>query len=413
MPALPRALSTLARTVLVPLACYVVMIPSPAGREGEGGHGGGFDRIRHFEEGDGRGAQALAEGPSGYRAKDPRDARRDACVDVYLEAFRKGDENAPRITQASRPTEAKRKKGKRDATGPKAPKGTKRDRVRVVSPAMRPDDPASAVLAVINRQRAKMSMPALRRSATLELSARVQAADMAMRSYRDHVSPEGCTLFDRAIAWLGYPSGGVAENLADGSEDPTAIVSSWLASPRHRANILHPEYVETGVASVRDRMGRTWWAQVFGDDPGPPTAFVNAFECPAGYGFLLPPGVVGVGACASVGAVRGPFPEAMRASCRGAREEAPGVCASGSWPRTTFLAHRGKGWCLQGAKRDARTSVCLEGRNTVGPLPQALRAACHLSASARGGDRGACDAEIWGESLLRASWDFGRFGEWR
>lgn len=359
------------------------------------------------------GALPEVESPLAYRAKDPLEGRREACVGAYLSAFRsRGAGVAPR--PEPNPDEAK---GARDRKGTAGDKGTNVARGRKATrgrPSSRassntPKDAARAVLGAINAERARAAMPPLRRSGVLELAARVQATDMAARGYRDHVSPEGCTLFDRAIAWLGYPSGGVAENLADGGDDAQAIVAAWLASPGHRANILHPEYTESGIALARDAAGRVWWAQVFGDAPAVPSSLVNSFECPAGWGFLLPPGIAGVGTCATPTHVRGPFPEAMRARCR--VNVTNRVCGADVWPRATYIDIRGRGWCPHGAVRDPATSLCLEGRAVIGPLPQALRAACLIAATTGSGDRVACEKERWDEPLLRAVWAFARLCE--
>jgi hypothetical protein len=77
---------------------------------------------------------------------------------------------------------------------------------------------------------------------------------MATADYFSHYTPAGSSPLDRMRAsgyiyspQLGYE---VGENIAWGTlwlASPQSIVSSWMASPEHRANILDAGYRETGI----------------------------------------------------------------------------------------------------------------------------------------------------------------------
>ena len=77
---------------------------------------------------------------------------------------------------------------------------------------------------------------------------------MASGDYFEHVGPRGDTPVSRVRA-CGYLSGGnvgyeVGENIAWGTlwlATPRAIVSSWMRSPGHRANILDARYRDTAI----------------------------------------------------------------------------------------------------------------------------------------------------------------------
>jgi uncharacterized protein YkwD len=112
----------------------------------------------------------------------------------------------------------------------------------------------AAVLCLINRKRAENSESPLQPSAELEAAAEGHCAELIADDYFAHVSPSGETPVDR-IRDTGYipgPSVGyvIGENLAWGTyqlSTPQAIVSAWIASPGHLANILEAQYTETGI----------------------------------------------------------------------------------------------------------------------------------------------------------------------
>lgn len=78
---------------------------------------------------------------------------------------------------------------------------------------------------------------------------------MASADYFDHVGPRGDTPSERMRA-AGYLAGAqffeVGENIAYGTgwmATPRAIVAAWMASPGHRANILDPDFRDTGIGA--------------------------------------------------------------------------------------------------------------------------------------------------------------------
>ena len=77
---------------------------------------------------------------------------------------------------------------------------------------------------------------------------------MAEQDYFSHIAPNGETPLQRmrASGYLPTSQDGyvVGENIAWGTmwlATPQSIVSAWMASPGHRANILDGAYRETGV----------------------------------------------------------------------------------------------------------------------------------------------------------------------
>lgn len=91
-------------------------------------------------------------------------------------------------------------------------------------------------------------MPALTENAFLNRDAQMKVDDMFAKQYFDHVSPTGVGPSDLAQA-VGYAYVTVGENLALGDfAGDTGVVTAWMNSPGHRANILNTHYREIGVA---------------------------------------------------------------------------------------------------------------------------------------------------------------------
>jgi uncharacterized protein YkwD len=117
------------------------------------------------------------------------------------------------------------------------------------------------VLALVNAERAKAGCDSLRAEPLLASAARKHSADMRDRGYFDHVTPDGVTPWDRALA-EGYDQAS-AENIARGQATPEEVVEAWMDSPDHRANILNCDYKAMGLG-VAEGDGGPWWTQMFG-----------------------------------------------------------------------------------------------------------------------------------------------------
>lgn len=122
-----------------------------------------------------------------------------------------------------------------------------------------------ALLARVNRARRAAGLPTLTRDDRLSAAAQAHAEDMLARAYYDHESPEGQTPSDR-VRRTGYRYRRVAENIAKGLFAPEEVVERWLASRRHRANILSPRlsHMGLGLAFGENARGReVIWVQLF------------------------------------------------------------------------------------------------------------------------------------------------------
>ncbi len=114
----------------------------------------------------------------------------------------------------------------------------------------------AAVICLLNRRRAAHGMGALRSNAALQMAARRHTADMVHNGFFSHVGSDGSkpvTRIRRTGYLTGYSTWGVGENIAWGTGSygtPASIVTAWMHSPGHRANVLNARYRQIGVGVV-------------------------------------------------------------------------------------------------------------------------------------------------------------------
>ncbi len=106
---------------------------------------------------------------------------------------------------------------------------------------------AESIVAAMNRERAARGLGPLTLEPRLSLAAQDRVNDMLSKHYFDHVSPDGINPFE----WVrkrGYRYNLVGENLSLGYRSSQSVVTGWMNSPGHRANILKTGFDEVGIA---------------------------------------------------------------------------------------------------------------------------------------------------------------------
>lgn len=146
------------------------------------------------------------------------------------------------------------------AVAPKKPKKIKRPsapltcaNADLVPTAANLDRIGDALACLHNLTRARGRVGTLAVNAALATAASRHADDMVARGYFEHSTPDGGH-FDQRILATGYMRGAngweIGENLIWAAGDlatPDALMSSWLDSAGHRANLLEPVYRELGL----------------------------------------------------------------------------------------------------------------------------------------------------------------------
>lgn len=114
---------------------------------------------------------------------------------------------------------------------------------------------------LLNQDRAKYGLPALKVNSQLTSVARKHAQDMISRGYFAHNTPEGVTPFQRLQkAGISYRTAG--ENLAI-NRSVAGAEQAFMTSSGHRANILNSSYTEVGIGVVRNSSGSVYVVQEF------------------------------------------------------------------------------------------------------------------------------------------------------
>jgi uncharacterized protein YkwD len=119
------------------------------------------------------------------------------------------------------------------------------------------DPEVERFVSLVNAHRAEVGCPALKWNGAVAGVAQAHSEDMVARGFFAHTNPDGKSPFDRlSDAGVAYSS--AAENIAWGYPTAEAVLSGWLGSPGHKANIENCALTEHGVG-LRD----THWTHVF------------------------------------------------------------------------------------------------------------------------------------------------------
>lgn len=107
------------------------------------------------------------------------------------------------------------------------------------------------LLSLVNAERTSRGLSALRAAS---------CPDRFAESWASHLASTG-TFSHQSLGPIMSSCGATraAENIARGGISASAMVSMWMGSSGHRANILDPELTQVGTAAVRDSSG-TWTA---------------------------------------------------------------------------------------------------------------------------------------------------------
>ena len=115
------------------------------------------------------------------------------------------------------------------------------------------------VVRLVNLERAKENLPALCLDASLRSSARIRAKEII--GCWGHDRPNGSKF--HTVIQLAYSL--ASENIAAGPATPDRVVSCWMNSTGHRANIMNPDVRRIGVGCYYDSTTdyKIYWVQLF------------------------------------------------------------------------------------------------------------------------------------------------------
>lgn len=114
---------------------------------------------------------------------------------------------------------------------------------------------AQEVVRLVNVERAKQGLKALAINWELQRVAQLKAKDLTDNNYFSHTSPTYGSPFQMMKSFgIKYSSAG--ENIAKGQRTPQEVMTAWMNSSGHRANILNSSYTQIGVGY--DSRSNSW-----------------------------------------------------------------------------------------------------------------------------------------------------------
>ncbi|WP_243112497.1 MULTISPECIES: CAP domain-containing protein [Acutalibacteraceae] len=118
------------------------------------------------------------------------------------------------------------------------------------------------VVQLVNQERTSRGLSALSVDTALTKTATLKSQDMAKLGYFDHTSPTYGSPFDMMKQFgISYRTAG--ENIAMGQTSPQQVMTGWMNSEGHRANILNSSYTKIGVGIAQNSNGQYYWTQQF------------------------------------------------------------------------------------------------------------------------------------------------------
>jgi uncharacterized protein YkwD len=121
-----------------------------------------------------------------------------------------------------------------------------------------------------NTARRNAGLTGLARSVNLMSAAQIQADQMVKAGRMEHeLSGQDYPTLRSRFAAVQYAARAAGENIAEGQRTPAAVVTAWMDSSKHRANILSKDYTELGTGVAMARNGRLYFVAVFAR-PGTP-----------------------------------------------------------------------------------------------------------------------------------------------
>lgn len=117
------------------------------------------------------------------------------------------------------------------------------------------------VVRLVNEIRTQQGLSPLTTTSALSAAAGQRAGELVSRYA--HERPDNTSCFT-ALDEFGVSYRAAGENIAAGYPTPEAVVTGWMNSSGHRANILNPSFKAIGVGYVSGQGSYgSYWVQLF------------------------------------------------------------------------------------------------------------------------------------------------------
>lgn len=120
----------------------------------------------------------------------------------------------------------------------------------------------SEVFRLVNVERARNGLGALTYNWEAARVARIKSQDMINNGYFAHISPVYGSPF-KMLESYGLKFSAAAENIAYGQRSAAEVMSTWMNSAGHKANILSRSVTQLGVGAAKNSNGSIYFTQLF------------------------------------------------------------------------------------------------------------------------------------------------------
>jgi uncharacterized protein YkwD len=115
------------------------------------------------------------------------------------------------------------------------------------------------ILRLTNIERQKAGLNILTYITSLDEGAKIRSIEII--THFSHTRPDGTRFF--TVFGPNFKYRNIGENLASGFRSPEQVVSAWMNSESHRANILNEKFEQLSVAITKGEDGKYRWVQIF------------------------------------------------------------------------------------------------------------------------------------------------------
>ena len=116
------------------------------------------------------------------------------------------------------------------------------------------------VVNLVNAERAKEGLTPLTIDTKVQAAAQVRAKEC--EQLFSHTRPNGSS-FSTALKEQNVSYKSAGENIAWGQKTPKEVVTAWMNSAGHRANIMNKNFTTIGVGYYENTRGTDYWCQLF------------------------------------------------------------------------------------------------------------------------------------------------------